>query len=248
VGGKVIMARKGAFDGLDAAMLTHPGSRDVAYSRALALAALEVEYFGKESHAAARPEAGINALDAIVLAYNAVAALRQHIRSSARVHGVITDGGRAPNVVPDHSAASFMVRAEDDAYLEELKPRVIACLEAGAQATGARLEYRWSENQLAAMRTNGPLAQAFRANFATLGRKTGERASRAVAHRHGQRERPGARHPPTIAVAPPEVSIHSRDFAACAASEDGHRGLLDAAKAMAMTAIDVLTDADLRRA
>jgi metal-dependent amidase/aminoacylase/carboxypeptidase family protein len=141
-----------------------------------------------------------------------------------------------------------MVRAEDDAYLEELKPRVIACLEAGARATGARLEYRWSENQLAAMRTNGPLAQAFRANFATLGRKTGERASRAVGSTDmGNVSSLVPAIHPTIAVAPVEVSIHSRDFAACAASEDGHRGVLDAAKAMAMTAIDVLTDADLRR-
>jgi len=248
VGGKVIMARQGAFDGLDAAMLTHPGSRDTVYARALALAALEVEYFGKESHAAARPEAGINALDALILAYNAIAALRQHIRSSARVHGVITDGGRAANVVPDHSAASFMVRAEDDAYLEEMKSKVIACFEGGARATGARLEYRWSENQLAAMRTNTPLAQAFKANLSALGRETSDRRRRAVGSTDmGNVSALVPAIHPTIAVAPPEVPIHSRDFAACAASEEGHRALLDAAKAMSMTAIDVLTDPDLRR-
>jgi amidohydrolase len=248
VGGKVIMARQGAFDGLDAAMLTHPGSRNAVYSRALACASLEVEYFGKEAHAAARPETGINALDALILAYNAIGALRQHIRSSARIHGVISDGGQAANVVPDHSAASFMVRAEDDAYLEELKGKVIACFEAGARASGARLEYRWSENQLAAIRTNGPLAEAHKANLATLGRETRDRPSRAIGSTDmGNVSAVVPAIHPTIAVAPPEVGIHSREFAACAASEDGHRGLLDAAKAMAMTAIDVLTDPDLRR-
>jgi amidohydrolase len=248
VGGKVLMARQGVFDDLDAAMLSHPGSRDTVYSRALACASLEVEYFGKESHAAARPEAGVNALDALVLAYNAVAALRQHIRSSARVHGVITDGGQAANVVPDHSAGSFMVRAEDDAYLEELKAKVIACFEAGARASGARLEHRWSENQLAAMRTNGPLAEAFRANFASLGRKTSDRPSRAMGSTDmGNVSALVPAIHPTIAVAPSEVSVHTREFAACAASEEGHRGLMDAARAMAMTAIDVLIDADLRR-
>jgi amidohydrolase len=248
VGGKVIMARQGAFDGLDTAMLTHPGSRDAVHSRALACASLEVEYFGKEAHAAARPETGINALDALILAYNAIGALRQHIRSSARIHGVITEGGQAANVVPDHSAASFMVRAEDDTYLEELKAKVIACFEAGARASGARLEYRWSENQFAAMRTNGPLAEAHKANLAALGREARDQPSRHTGSTDmGNVSALVPAIHPTIAVAPPEIGIHSREFAACAASEDGHRGLLDAAKAMAMTAIDVLTDSDLRR-
>ena len=248
VGGKVIMAREGAFADLDAAMLTHPGSRDAVYSRALACVSLRVEYFGKAAHAAARPEAGINALDALILAYNAIGALRQHIRDSARIHGVITDGGRAANVVPDYSAASFIVRAEDDDYLEELKSKVIVCFEAGARASGARLECRWSENQFAAMNTNGPLAEAHKANLATLGRQTGGQPRRALGSTDmGNVSALVPAIHPTIAVAPPEVSIHSREFADCAASEDGHRGLLDASKAMAMTAIDILTDPDLRR-
>jgi len=248
VGGKVIMARQGAFDGLDVAMLTHPGSRNAVHSRALACASLEVEYFGREAHAAARPETGVNALDALILAYNAIGGLRQHIRDSARIHGVITDGGQAANVVPNHSAASFLVRAEDDAYLDELKAKVIACFEAGARASGARLEYRWSENQFAAMRSNSALAEAHKANLATVGRQTHDQLSRHMGSTDmGNVSALVPAIHPTIAVAPPEVGIHSREFAACAASEDGQRGLLDAAKAMAMTAIDVLTDPELRR-
>jgi amidohydrolase len=247
-GGKVTMASRGAFQDIDAAMLTHPGSRNAVLADALACAELEVEYFGKEAHAAARPESGINALDALVTAYNAISALRQHIKSNARIHGIITDGGSASNIVPGHTAASFLVRAEDEEYLEELKGKVIACFEAGAQATGARLEYRWGEAQYAAMRTNRPLAEAYRRNLTALGRKLRERRPRrptgstdmgnvsaAVPAIH-----------PSVAIAPLEVGAHSPAFAERAASEDGHRGLLDAAKAMAMTALDVLTDADLR--
>lgn len=248
-GGKVLMAQRGAFEGLDAAMLCHPGSRNAAYARGLACAELDVEYFGQEAHAAARPEAGVNALDALIIAFNSIAALRQHIRNTARVHGIITKGGQAPNIVPGHAAGTFLVRAEDEEYLEELKARVVACFQAGAQATGARLEYRWGEAQYAAMRTNGPLAEAYSRNLAALGREMTEDASKRSMGSTDMGNVSAlvpAIHP-TIAIAPREVSAHSPEFARCAASEDGHRGLLDAAKALAMTAVEVLADADLRQ-
>lgn len=248
-GGKVIMAARGAFQGLDAAMLTHPGSRNSVLARALACAELQVDYFGKEAHAAARPEEGVNALDALIAAYNSISALRQHIPGSARVHGIITKGGDASNIVPGHTAASFLVRAEDEKHLEELKGRVIACFEAGAQATGARLEYRWGEAQYAAMRSNRPLAEAYRRNLVALGRKIRERRPlRATGSTDmGNVSAVAPAIHPSVAIAPPDVGAHSPAFPAFAASEDGHRGLLDAAKAMAMTAIDVLTDPDLRQ-
>ena len=249
-GGKVLMAARGAFDGLDAAMLTHPGSRDATISHGLALIELTVEYFGKAAHAAARPEAGINALDALVIAYNGVSALRQHIRSSARIHGIITDGGQATNVVPEHTAASFLVRAEDDEYLEELKPRVLACFQAGAEATGARLEYRWGEEtRYRAVRSNQALAETHARNLGALGRRVSESTER---HSMGSTDMGNvsavapAIHP-TVAIAPPDIAIHTAQFREMAASEEGMKGMLDAAKAMAMTVVDVLTDADLRR-
>ena len=248
-GGKVLMARRGAFDELDAAMLCHPGSRNAVYAHALACAELQVEYFGKEAHASSRPEAGVNALDALIFAFNGIAALRQHIRGSARIHGIITDGGQAPNVVPGHAAGGFLVRAADEEYLEELKVRVIACLEAGALATGARMEFRWGEAQYAAMRTNSPLAEAYRSNLAAVGREVTDDESRRSMGSTDMGNVSAllpAIHP-TIAIAPREVSAHSPEFARWAASEDGHRGLLDAAKALAMTAVDVLVVAELRQ-
>lgn len=248
-GGKVIMARRGAFEGLTAAMLTHPGVRNAVMARALACAEVTVEYFGREAHAAARPQAGVNALDAMVIAYMAIAALRQHVRDSARVHGVITDGGSAPNVVPGHASGRFLVRATDMAYLAELKDRVQACFEAGARATGARLETRWNENEYAPMYTNVPLAEAHRRNLIRIGRRVPAREQqRSMGSTDmGNVSMIAPAIHPGIAVAPREVSAHTPDFARYAAQEEGHRALIDAAKAMAMTMIDVLARPDLRR-
>ena len=107
-GGKVYMAARGAFEGLDAAMMVHPGNRDTAIAYALACLEFDVEFFGKAAHAAARPEAGLNALDAMVAAMVNVGLLRQQVRDTARIHGIITDGGQAVNVIPDHTAAKFL--------------------------------------------------------------------------------------------------------------------------------------------
>lgn len=249
-GGKVPMIREGAFEGLDAAIMTHPGTRDVVFAKALACAEVKVEYFGVEAHAAAQPERGVNALDAMIAAFNNINALRQHMRRSARIHGIITDGGQAPNIVPGYSAASFMVRSEDDAYLEELKGRVAACFESGALATGARLELTWNENQYAAMNTNTVIAEAHRRNMIATGRDVPAsedplplgstdmgNVSRVVPAIH-----------PGIAIAPLEVNGHSPQFREYAGSPSGDKAVLDGAKALAMTAIDLLTDAAMRGA
>lgn len=249
-GGKVFMASRGGFEDLDVAMLVHPANRDVAVTYALACLELDVQYFGRAAHAAARPEAGINALDALVIAYNSVSALRQHIRDSARIHGIITDGGQAVNVVPEHAAGAFLLRAEDDDYLEELREKVLACFKAGAEATGARLEYHWGEEtRYRAMRSNRALAAAYRRNMEALGRQVQEYDS---GRSMGSTDMGNvsvlvpAIHP-TVGIAPPDVVIHTPQFRDVAASEAGHRGLLDSAKALAMTAADVLLDAKLRR-
>jgi len=249
-GGKVYMAARGAFDGLDCAMLVHPGNRDATTTFALACIELDAEFFGKAAHAAARPEAGINALDAMVLAFASIGLLRQQLRDSARVHGIITDGGQAVNVIPHHTAASLLVRAEDDEYLEELREKVLACFRAAAEATGCRLEYRWGvESRYKAMRTNQALAEAFRANFEALGRKVTEPESRRSMGSTDMGNVSAivpAIHP-TVAIAPSDIPIHTEEFREIAASDLGHQGLLDSAKAMAMTAVDVLTDPELRR-
>jgi amidohydrolase len=243
-GGKVFMLREGVFDGVDAAMMIHPGVRNVATTEALACVGLEIEFFGKAAHAAAYPERGINALEAMILAFNAVNSLRQHVKDRARIHGIITRGGEAANVVPAYSAATFLVRATDNAYLDELKQRVLNCFEGAALATGVRLGYRWSEIIWAPMKNNLVLAQLFTQNLESLGRRVEPfeaylgfgstdmgNVSQVIPAIH-----------PSVAIASPDVLLHSADFAVAAASESGHKGLLDAAKALAMTVVDLLSE------
>jgi len=246
-GGKVVMAERGAFDNLDIAMMVHPGAHDTATSRALACQTLEVEFFGKAAHAAARPEAGINALEAMLSSFAAINSLRQHIRDGARIHGIITDGGQAANIVPAHSAGAFMVRAEDDAYLEQLKARVLNCFIGAATASGARLEYRWGDIRFASLRNNLTLARLFRRNMQSLGRKVSLADIRQAFDSTDMgniSELVPSIHP-RVAIAPEEVVVHSPQFAEAAASEAGIKGLLDGAKALAMTVVDLVANPEI---
>jgi len=241
-GGKIDMVKAGAFKEIDVAMIVHPDTRNMPTEEALAASTLEAEFFGRPAHAAGQPHKGINALDAMILAFTGVNSLRQHIRGDARIHGIITDGGEAPNIVPAHSAAVFLVRALDDDYLAELKDRVLNCFTGASVASGARLEYRWRDRTYAPMKNNMTLAGLFRQNLESLGREVKAfdprfglgstdmgNVSQAVPSIHA-----------TIAIASREILIHTPEFAAAAASDAGHNGLLDAAKAMAMTVADIL--------
>jgi len=243
-GGKAIMVEQGAFSDLDAAIMVHPGRRNVSTEQTLACISLEVEFFGREAHASAHPEGGINALEAMVLSFNGINALRQHIRRDARIHGIITDGGKAANIVPGHSAGTFLVRSADMAYLELLKGKVLNCFLGASLATGARLEYRWAERAFACLRTNRVLADLFAANLESLGRtvQPAEPGQGIGSTDMGNVSQALPAIHPSVAVAPMDVTLHSPEFARAAASPDGDRGLLDAAKAMAMTVVDLLSE------
>jgi amidohydrolase len=249
-GGKVYMVDRGAFQGLTCAMMVHPGNRNTSLGYALACLELNVEFHGKAAHAAARPEAGLNALDAMVAAFVNIGLLRQQLRDSARVHGIITDGGQAVNVIPHHTAASLLLRSEEDDYMDDvLKGRVLACFQAAAEATGCQLEHRWGdESRYKSMRNNRPLAGAYRANVEALGRQVMEADTRRSmgSTDMGNVSAVVPSIHPAIAVAGPDIPIHTVDFREMAATEAGHAALLDSAKALAMTAVDVFTDADLR--
>ena len=246
-GGKVIMAGRGAFNNVDMAMMVHPGVYDTATTQALAKQSLEVEFFGKAAHAAARPEAGINALEAMLNSFAAINSLRQHIKSTARIHGIITDGGQAANVVPAHSAGDFIVRAEDSTYLDELKERVLNCFVGAATASGARLEYKWAKVFYAPMRNNLTLARLFRQNMQSLGRRmqlfNSGSAFGSTDMGNVSQIVPGIH--PHIAIAPKDVLGHSPRFAEAAASEAGMRSLVDAARALAMTVVDLVADSNI---
>jgi amidohydrolase len=241
-GGKVPLLNAGVFDEVDVAMIIHPGVRNAAITEALACIGLEVEFFGKAVHAAAYPERGINALEAMILAFNAVNSLRQHIKDKARIHGIITHGGEAANVVPAYSVATFLIRAVDNAYLDELKQKVLNCFEGAALATGARLDYRWSEITYAPMKNNLVLAQLFMQNLESLGRRVESFEPHFGSTDMGNVSQVIPAIHPSVAIVSPDVLLHSTDFAVAAASESGHEGLLDAAKALAMTVVDLLSE------
>ena len=246
-GGKAIMAEQGAFDNLDVAMMVHPGVHDAATTQALACISLDVEFLGRAAHAAANPEAGINALEAMLQSFAAINSLRQHIKNKARIHGIITDGGEAANIVPAHSAGTFIVRAEDDAYLDELKERVLNCFIGAATATGARLEYRWGKVRYAPLRNNLTLARLFQKNMKSLGRKVlfsdPSKAFGSTDMGNVSQIVPSIH--PNVAIASKEITTHSPEFAAAAASEAGIKGMLDAAKALAMTVVDLVANPEI---
>lgn len=248
--GKELMARRGALDGVDAALMIHPASVNLVTMPCVCLAELDVVYHGTSAHAAAMPERGVNALDALVLAYQGIAALRQHIRVTERIHGIITDGGQAPNVVPERAAGRFYVRAATQTELEPLKRRVEGCFQAGAAATGARLELQWGPADYLDIRFNDPLASAFRANAESLGRAFFP-MDKLPAGLQGSTDMGNVSHRvpsihPMLAAAPLHCTIHNSEFAVWAGSEMGDAAALDGAKALAMTALDFLSDAGLR--
>jgi len=242
--GKAVMVNSGAFNDVDAAMLVHPARRNAATVEALACIGLEVEYFGKAAHAAANSHEGINALEAMIQAFNNINSLRQHIKDKARIHGIITNGGEAENVVPAYSAGKFLVRAQEGGYLDKLCIRVLNCFEAAALASGAQLNYKWDDVRYDPMSSNVALAELFTENFRILGRTLDPpdptRSFGSTDMGNVSTVVPAIH--PSVSIAPRDVLIHTPEFAVAAASERGHKGLIDAAKAMVMTVVDLLLD------
>ena len=190
-GGKELMARAGAFEAVDAAMMIHPAGLNLATMPCICVAEVEVIYHGRSAHASVSPHRGINALDGLLLAYQSISNLRQHIRDGERIHGIITEGGQAPNIVPERAVGDFYVRAADETALANLKPRVQACFEAGAKGSGCKVEINWAKVDYLDLNTNWPLADVFQKHGECLGREFLDWCGQ---HRHGQRKPPRARH------------------------------------------------------
>jgi amidohydrolase len=241
-GGKILMARNGALTGVDLAMMVHPADADLATIDAIALQQLLVEYSGQESHAAAAPHLGRNALDAAVLGYMAVATLRQHILPTERVHGIFLKSGDKPNIVPREASSEWYVRSDNVTSLAALKPRVLAALESGAHACGCSVSHEWIGAAYADMVTNNTMGTMYAHNALRLGRTVTD--PRQGGHRVvGSTDMGNVSHlvpsiHPMIASAPTGTSIHTKQFAQFARSPMADQAVLDGAKAMAMTAID----------
>lgn len=241
-GGKILMADAGAFRQVDAALMIHPADHDLRSMTTIAIHRLDVTYSGLAAHAAAHPWLGRNALDGAVLGYMNVAALRQHIRPDERIHGVFTDGGDKPNIVPATAAMHWYVRAGSLRNLEELKPRVLAALEAGAGATGCTFDHQWIDPAYAELSSNSAMEDLYVANAKSVGRTVGPVSD--AANVVGSTDMGNISHlvpsiHPMLAIAPPGIGIHTPRFAEFAVGAEGDRGVIDGAKIMAMTIVDL---------
>ena len=249
-GGKIFMLERGGFNGIHAAMMIHPAPNESPTPNIIASSRLEARYTGKSAHAAAAPHVGINAADAMTIAQTAIALLRQQILPTDRIHGIITDGGDAPNIIPAHTAAQYSVRSQTADQLATLRPRVDRCFEAGALATGATLELI-EGIKYAQMKHDLEIATIYQQNAEALGRRFGARI--------GEVQEPGGStdmgnislaipsiHPNISIDCAPAVN-HQPEFAAHCITETADKAVIDGATAMAWTAIDLALNADTRR-
>ncbi|HEX4022771.1 MAG TPA: M20 family metallopeptidase [Acidobacteriaceae bacterium] len=249
-GGKILLLERGAFDGIHAAMMVHPAPFDMLRSKFIAASMFEVHCTGKESHASAFPELGVNAADALTIAQTAIGLLRQHIRSTDRIHGIITHGGVAPNVVPAHTSAKYIVRSETLEQLADLRPKVYRCFEAGGLATGAKVAITGGDKPYAEVRHDDAMASLYRKNSEALGRPfppLGEWETRPT----------GSTDMGNVSLAMPSIHPmiginslpavnHQPEFTAHCITPDADKALVDGALSMAWTCIDMATHSDVR--
>jgi len=248
--GKILLLERGAFEGTHLAMMAHPAPVDMAMPHFIALCRFEVRYTGKEAHASAFPELGVNAADALVVAQTALGLLRQHIHPTNRVHGIVTHGGEAPNIIPAHTAASYMVRARTLGDLHEIRSRVLKCFEAGAIATGSKLDIEGGDKPYAELVSDRDLAALYQRNGETLGRHfivPGVEMSRAAASTDmGNVSLVFPTIHPVIGINSLPAVNHQPEFTAASITPAADQAIFEGSVAMAWTAIDASADAKLR--
>jgi len=242
-GGKVRLIRGGVFEKVDAAMMIHGLDAWIGHPDLLGIMRLVFEFAGKAAHAAMDPWEGVNALDGVIQTFNNVAMLRQQVRPDARIHGIITNGGGAPNIIPESAAATFYVRAPDLDYMWQLVERVEACAHGAAKATGCALETKRLDGHYEPMKRNAALLDTFRANMKILGvEESPPMPGRAGSSDVGNVSQVIPTIQPYVQIAPAGTPIHSRAFEAAAVTPLARDGMLKAAKIMAMTTLDLLAE------
>jgi amidohydrolase len=243
-GGKVKLIRGGVFKTVDAAMMIHGFDRWIMHQDLLGIVRCRFEFTGKAAHASADPWEGVNALDAVIQTFNNVSMLRQQVRPEARIHGIVNNGGAAPNIIPEFASATFYVRAADIDDMWALQKRVIACAEGAARATGCTLNVvEQRDNAYEPMKRNATLLELFRANARTFGVvESPESRDRMGSSDVGNVSQVIPAIQPMVQIAPEGTPIHSRAFAEAAITPLARDGMLKAAKIMAMTACDLLAN------
>lgn len=248
-GGKVFLVEHGAFSDVDAALMVHPAARNVIGGSSSAREALEIVFKGRPAHAAGAPHEGINALDAAIQTFNGFNALRQHVLPDVRIHGIISEGGVAPNIVPERAVIRLYVRANEADYLETVVEKVKNCARAGALTTGAEVQFRQTAKRYQNMVNNSVLSALFKDNMEALGEEIEETQASGA----GSTDMANVSHVvpaihPYIRISDSKLVGHSREFADATITPTAHAGLALGAKAMAGTVADIFLRADIQQA
>ncbi|MFC0581856.1 M20 family metallopeptidase [Micrococcoides hystricis] len=251
-GGKIELLKKNGFDGLHCAMMVHPGPRDVARANPYAVVHHNVKYKGKASHAAAYPDQGQNAADAFTIAQVSIGLLRQQLADHIRVHGVMTVCGEAPNAIPENTEGRWYVRANSMEELDRTVERVHNCFEAGALASGCELKIEEESEPYSDFRTDEDMLRFYIDNAESIGRVFADpadpmtRMSRASTDMGNVSYEIPSIHP-YIGIDSGTAVNHQKEFAAHCITSAADQALTDAAKAMAMTCVDVATNDAVRQ-
>jgi amidohydrolase len=245
IGGKVVMARRGVFRGVDAALMFHPATEDRVYMTSLACHSLEVVFLGRSAHAVASPERGINALHALLGLFAELERLKRRLPKEVRMPGIVSEGGRRANIVPDRAAGRFTLRARDGKVLARVEKGFRDAALRAARTVGARVRIRAIDEPYAEMRTNREMADAFKEELRSLGRRTVDTPRKSM----GSLDMGNVSHlvpaiHPFVAIAPRSAPLHSRAFARHAGGRPGRQGLEVAIRAMAAVTLRLLDPAD----
>ena len=241
--GKIAMIKAGLFDGLDVAMMAHPSSKRMVSRVFLGLIRLNLHFKGKPSHASAYPEEGVNALDAVIQTFNSINAMRQQLRNDVRIHGIITDGGVAPNIIPEKASASFYVRAKDLEELYSVRERVLNCAKGAALATGCKLTIEEGADMNAPMKINKALADIYRRQMEFLGLKEDDfpMDKNAGSSDIGNVSQVLPTIHPHILLRR-GININTREFADATITDDGKNAIMEGAKCLVLTVAELILD------
>jgi len=242
---KATFVKNNLFKDVDACLIVHPWNKNSVTGKCLALDPISFEFFGKSAHAAAAPEEGINALNAVIELFNGINALRQHLTSDIKIHGIITDGGDAPNIVPEYAKAKFFIRAETRKSCNETTEKVINIAKGATLITGAKLKTTFFQNQIDDFLINRPFDMIFAENAKVIGLDM----NTSLGYGLGSTDAGNVSYvtptiQPYLKIGPDDLAPHTTEFCAAAISKEGDKALINASKILALTALTLITDKD----
>jgi amidohydrolase len=245
-GGKIVLLSEGAFDGAHAAMMIHPGPTDELSMNPYASTLISAEYCGRAAHASFAPHEGVNALDALTVTLTAIGLARQQLPPGSQIHGYVTHGGEAPNIIPAAAGAAWMLRAEDLERLEQVVDTVTRCIDAGGLATGAKVTIERGAHSYSHFLPDPDLSTAYTRRASDRGRAAGRDTRRGGSTDMGNVSLKIPSLHPMLSLGNPDVALHTADFAKLAGGAAGDAAVVDGAILMAQTIVDVATTPEVR--